>query len=151
MNPPTEWHPTSNYKTSGISHLRKTADADKSFVADLLDPPIHRVWWAALEPGGFVVPHIDAGPPYYERWHFPIQPAGYFWEDGVYYEPTEPFQVRHWLPHAVWNPTNKTRIHLMAERQVTPTEASKASELILTELIPEIKEMISHVQRQEAT
>lgn len=100
------------------------------------------VWWAALGPGGFVVPHIDAGPPFYERWHFPIEPAGFFWEDGEYYEPTEPFKVRHWLPHAVWNPTNKTRIHIMAERQVVPAEAPESSPLILTEMIPEIEQMI---------
>lgn len=137
-----KWHPTSHFWDNRISHLRKTANADKSLVNGLLEPPIFRVWWAALEPGGFVVPHIDAGPPFYERWHFPIEPAGFFWEDGVYYEPTEPFMVRHWLPHAVWNPTDRLRLHLMAERQVTPTEAPKSSAMIRTELIPEIKEMI---------
>ncbi len=136
-----EWTPVSNYEDNEISHLRKTAKADPSTQVKL-DPPIHRIWWAALEPGGFVVPHIDAGPPFYERWHFPVEPAGFFWEDGEYFEPTEPFMVRHWLPHAVWNPTDKPRIHLMAEREVVPPEAPESSPLILTEMIPEIAKMI---------
>jgi hypothetical protein len=97
------------------------------------------VWWAKLEPGGFVVPHIDAGHPFHERWHIPVEPAGWFWEDGMYIKaPDTVFEVHHWKPHAVWNPTDKVRIHIIVDRDIVPADAPESSALILTDMIPEV-------------
>ena len=141
-----DWGPLSDYTKSGISHLRAGAQTDHKWAMPEVEGPYHHVWFAKLEPGGFAVPHIDAGKPFYERWHIPIVSAGFFWEDGSYFEaPSEPFRVRYWLPHAVWNPTDTTRIHLMVDRKVVPEEAPESSELILTDMIPEIQELIDMV------
>lgn len=77
--------------------------------------PVKGAFLSMLEPGGFIVPHID-GSPHYERWQVPIRAAGIFGEserqDGV------AFQVEHWKPHAVWNNTDRRRIHLVVDRDV---------------------------------
>lgn len=139
-NKPT-WFPT-----HGFSHLRSGAATDHRW-AWPVPGPYHAVWFAKLEPGGFAIPHIDAGSPFYDRWHIPITPAGFFWEDGKMYDtPTEPFQVRHWLPHAVGNPTDKVRIHLMIDRAEVAEDAPTKSELLVTDMIPEIQALIDAIE-----
>lgn len=136
-----EWTPPTDYATHRIAHGRSTATIDQDLLEGLVHEPIHSGWWARLLPGGFVVPHCDV-PPYRQRWHFPVQPAGFFWEDGKTIEPTEPFIVRHWLPHAVWNPTDTPRIHLMVEREVLSYESSITSSLTYEEMLPEIQVLV---------
>lgn len=97
-----------------------------------------------------MIPHIDAGNPFYDRWHIPAIPAGWFWEDGLFLEtPTEPFRVRHWLPHAVGNPTDQMRVHLMVDRAVIPEDAPKSSELLITSMIPELRELVALASEDE--
>ncbi len=136
-----DWTEPTDYATHRIAHGRSTATIDQDLLEGLVDEPIHSGWWARIMPGGFIVPHCDV-PPYRQRWHFPVQPAGFFWEDGETREPTEPFIVRHWLPHAVWNPTNAPRIHLMVEREVLSYESSLTSSLTYEEMLPEIQALV---------
>jgi len=138
------WTPPTVYATHGIAHGRSTATIDQTLLTDLLPGPLHQGWWARLLPGGFVVPHCDV-PPFRERWHFPVRPAGFFWEDGAFYEPVEPFIVRHWLPHAVWNPTDRPRIHLMVEREILSYEGSQKS-FTFESMLWEIQELIDALE-----
>lgn len=77
--------------------------------------PIDKVWLSYIDPGGFIIPHIDAGP-WRERWHVPIQAAGLFNEQRP--EDAVPFQVQHWAKHWVTNDTDHPRIHLVIDRDV---------------------------------
>lgn len=88
-----------------------------SFVLDEL-APVHEAWLSWIDPGGFIIPHRDAGP-WRERWQVPILAAGEFHAD----ETTVPidgraFPVTHWRPHAVTNRTDHPRIHLVLDRDV---------------------------------
>ena len=133
---------TSTQAKNRVSHGRSSAPADPNLALPYIEPPFRRVVWAKLDAGGFVIPHIDAGNPFYERWHVPAYPAGFFWEDGNHSEPTELFRVHHWLPHAVYNPTDKPRIHLMVDRDIIPPEAPTEGRLIYTDMIPEVEALI---------
>lgn len=87
------------------------------FVLDEL-APVHEAWLSWIDPGGFIVPHRDAGP-WRERWQVPIVAAGDWHAD----ETTTPvdgeaFTVTHWQPHAVSNRTGHARIHLVVDRDV---------------------------------
>lgn len=77
--------------------------------------PVWSAWLSILEPDGFILPHIDGGP-YRERWHLPISTAGTM--NGVEAVDGLPFEVRHWEPHRVDNPTDRPRIHLVIDRDV---------------------------------
>lgn len=141
-----EWTKPTQYGKHRVAHGRSTARLPKvphDILSHYLPEPIHNGWFAKLDPGGFVAPHIDGGE-YRERWHIPIYPAGFFWEDGTMWEITgQPFQVRHWLPHAVWNPTDRPRIHLMIERDVRPDDApAEPGQLELTPMLPQIQSLI---------
>lgn len=143
-----EWTKPAVYGQHRVAHLRSTAriiDRPKvaAWIADYLDPPYHNFWFAKIDPGGFVAPHIDTGP-YMQRWHFPVKPAGFFWQDGETWEMDRAFMVKHWLPHAVWNPTDRPRIHLMVERDITPPDApTEVGQLVVCPLIPEIEDLIA--------
>jgi hypothetical protein len=91
--------------------------------------PIHEAWLSRIDPGGFIVPHRDAGP-WRERWQVPINAAGDWFaataftpEDGV------AFPVQHWEPHAVVNSTDRPRIHLVLDRDIWIAEAPEPFEL----------------------
>lgn len=77
--------------------------------------PVWSAGAAAVEPGGFIVPHCDAGP-HRERWHVPIEPAGA--TCGVEAVAGVPFPVEHWEPHDVINDTDRRRVHLVIDRDV---------------------------------
>lgn len=83
--------------------------------ADLLADyePIWDAWVSWIDPGGFVVRHVDAGP-HRERWQVPIQPSGTL--NDVY--STEPFRVDQWNPHEVRNPGPGPRVHVVIDRDV---------------------------------
>jgi hypothetical protein len=125
-----DWGEPTDFASHLASHRRYTTQASPTLALPEIDGPYKAVFWAKLGAGGFIVPHIDAGP-YYERWHIPVQPAGMFWELDTYFQPTEPFQVRHWLPHAVWNPTDTDRIHLIVDRDIIPPDAPTDGKLII--------------------
>lgn len=80
------------------------------------------VRWAVLselEPGGYLLPHRDKGP-WRHRVQVPIEPGGWYWDLAqgtiAFPEPDVEYQVNHHLPHAVWNDTSWTRIHLVIDR-----------------------------------
>lgn len=75
--------------------------------------PVYQAWLSWLKPGGYILPHVDAGP-YYERWQVPIQPAGTM--NDVAATAGESFRVRHWEPHSVANESDRPRIHLVIDR-----------------------------------
>ncbi len=87
------------------------------FVWDAVGPVVDCTL-SRLDPGGFIVPHRDAGP-WRERWQIPIVTSGEWHADppitpiaGV------PFLARHWEPHAVTNRGDRPRIHLVIDRSV---------------------------------
>lgn len=88
------------------------------FVWDALNP-VRDAWLSWIEPGGFILPHRDAGP-WWERWQVPIQVAGDWRTDNgtSLAVPGSPFQVTHWEPHAVTNRGTSPRIHLVVDRNV---------------------------------
>jgi hypothetical protein len=77
--------------------------------------PVHEVWLSFIDPGGFIVPHRDAGP-YRERWQVPIIAAGCL--SGVDAADGVPFPVRHWERHFVRNDTEHPRVHIVIDRDV---------------------------------
>lgn len=80
--------------------------------------PIHEAWLSWIDPGGFIVPHRDAGP-WRDRWQVPIRAAGEFHaEDTFTPETGHAFRVTQWLPHSVTNPTDHPRIHLVIDRDM---------------------------------
>jgi hypothetical protein len=67
-----------------------------------------------LEPGGYIVEHIDAGP-YYERWQLPFTTGSY----GTFTQQAGvPFPVRHYDWHHVANDADEPRISLVIDRDV---------------------------------
>lgn len=140
-----DWNKETDFRTHGVAHLRQvTPGVDPALLEEELltvPGPYQRVFWARLGPGGFIAPHIDAAP-FWDRWHIPVEPAGWFWQDGEQFQPQHmvPFQVQHWLPHAVWNDTDRDRIHLIVDRQWQPPEAPDFQPLVVTDdIIPEIE------------
>lgn len=128
-----------------VHHGYSTAKADLAAVRaeySLVGPT--NAWYAKLEPGGFIVPHIDKGP-WWERWHIPVAGVGYCWQEGEIDEAnfnprTELYAIRHWEGHAVWNPFVEPRVILIVEypRQIQ----RQATDLILEPMIPEVQVMI---------
>lgn len=151
MNTLTEirWSNASTFEATGVHAGYRTAPGttrDLEHVApySLEVPTIHRIWWGMLEPGGYIVPHIDKGP-WKTRWHYPVEPAGYVWQEstGVLESPELPFPIRHWEPHAVWNPGPNRRVHLIVEFDETPKDVpGPPYELVLCDMIPEMGEVL---------
>ena len=109
-----EVNPGYQFASLIVSRRPKPAADLFRFVLDQFDP-IWTAWIAKVPPHGFIGPHIDEGP-YHERWHVPIHPAGTF--DGRGVSAGVSFQVEHWTPHRVDNPTGRVRIHLVIDRDV---------------------------------
>lgn len=107
-----KWSQPSTYAQTGVHHGYSTMEHR----GDSPIPDAVKVWWGRLEPGGFIVPHIDKSP-WRRRWHYPVLPSGYVWDsDGTRAAPSEPFAMRHHEPHAVWVPPDQPpRLHLIAE------------------------------------
>lgn len=89
--------------------------------ADILAPfaPVHGAWLSALEPGGFIAEHIDAGP-YRERWQVPFTADGCLSQCGVDvdHEVGVPFRVHHHDWHSVRNDSDQRRVSLVIDRDV---------------------------------
>jgi hypothetical protein len=83
--------------------------------------PVYQAWLSWLDPGGFILPHVDAGP-YRERWQVPIAPAGVL--SGIEAEAGVAFRVRHFEPHSVSNETDRPRVHIVIDRDLVVNAAS---------------------------
>jgi len=146
------WSMLSTYtEGTGVHHGYATAPAharSKWAVDIAAHGEVSNAWYAKLDPGGFIVPHVDQGP-WRERWHYPTSGNGYVWqyEDvakvgsvGLIRRLSEPYRMNHHKPHAVWNPHNEPRIILIVEYD-NPVD-QPTTDLILCPMIPEVQEMI---------
>lgn len=81
--------------------------------------PVRAAWLSRIEPGGYVLPHIDAGP-YCERWQIPFTTDGalFHGDEMVTHEVGVPFQVRHFDWHEVRNESDADRVSLVVDRAV---------------------------------
>lgn len=77
--------------------------------------PVWSAWFSWIDPGGFILPHVDAGP-YRERWQIPITSDGLL--NGAALTPGVPHRVHHHIPHEVVNPGPGPRVVLVADRDV---------------------------------
>ncbi len=119
---------------------------------DISKALIVKAWYAKLDPGGFIVPHVDEGP-WMERWHYPISGQGSVWQDwnddgtlrhmvsvdGLF----GPYRMNHHKPHAVWNPYDEPRIILIVEYDNPVNQPT--TDLILCDMIPEVQTMIDNI------
>lgn len=82
--------------------------------------PVRAAWLSRISPGGYVLPHIDAGP-YYERWQAPFTADGVLVHDGqpVAHEVGVPFRVDHFDWHEVRNDGPGDRVSLVVDRNVS--------------------------------
>lgn len=118
-----EWSLPSSLEKTGVHHgYRRCVVVEGGRLVrpawrEVLAPfePVWSAWLSMIEPGGFILPHVDGGP-YRERWQLPIRTAGTM--NGVEADDGVPFRVRHWEPHRVDNPTERPRIHLVIDRDV---------------------------------
>lgn len=126
--PSTAWSLPSTYAETRVHHgYRRVTlvDAGRRWPqAELfrivLDAfaPIHDAWLSSIEPGGFILPHRDAGP-WRERWQVPIVAAGEFHGDDTFVPMGgRAFQVEHWKAHAVSNTAEHPRVHVVIDRAV---------------------------------
>ena len=139
-----------------VHHGYSTAKADLTDIGHIAaGGTISNAWYAKLEPGGFIVPHVDQGP-WLERWHYPISGVGYVWADwdlngqpyrSHRYWNNDPYRMNHHLPHAVWNPRDhqpdEPRVILIVEYD-NPVD-QPTTDLILAPMIPQIQELIDAV------
>lgn len=121
------WSLPSSFEQNGAHHgYRQVLVVDHGRLilpqfADIIAgfAPVWSAWMSWLDPGGYVVEHIDAGP-HYERWQVPFTTAGtlYHDADAVPHEVGVPFRVLHHLWHSVRNDTDEPRISLVIDRDV---------------------------------
>ncbi len=147
------WSKPSTYSEgTGVHHGYSTAKADarSEWSVDIAARgEVSSVWYAKLDPGGFIVPHVDQGP-WVERWHYPISGQGYVWQEWEFNSPTLvspsqtiPYRMNHHKPHAVWNPYDEPRIILIVEYD-NPVD-QPTTDLILCDMVPEIQTMIDNI------
>ena len=140
------WSLPSTLEATSVHHGYATAKAIALQVLSVVGPnggiPV-KGWYARLDPGGFILPHTDQGP-WVERWHYPVQPAGYIWQedDGVVESPLDPFHVKHWRPHAVWNPHHIPRVHLIVEYDNAIDEPTRGLEVF--DPLPEMADLVQN-------
>lgn len=132
--PATAWSLPSTFTATGVHHGYRRAvlvDAGRllpeaepfRFMLDAFEP-VYEAWVSLIEPGGFIIPHCDRGP-FRERWQVPVVTAG----NGLSGDAGVPFRVAHWKPHAVWNTSDRARVHVVIDRAVwmNPKEPYAAS------------------------
>ena len=137
-----------------VHHGYSTAPAAVDAVPVLLSAEPVASWYAKLEPGGFIVPHVDQGP-WRERWHYPISGVGWVWQswedesiprvgrpvlpDGA----AAPYRMNHHRPHAVWNPwTNRPDYRVVLIVEFDNPVDQPTTDLIIAPMIPQVQEMI---------
>lgn len=121
--PAEAWSLPSTYDATGVHHGYRrvvlVAGGERLEVAEpfgwLLNQyePIAEAWLSWIDPGGFIVRHIDGGP-YRERWQVPIAPGDF---NGTNAIAGVPFRVEHWEPHSVTN-TDQPRVHIVIDRDI---------------------------------
>lgn len=121
------WSLPSRFAETGAHHgyrqitVALAGRIERPEFADILEQfqPIRGAWLSLIEPGGYIVEHIDAGP-YYERWQLPLTTAGCLIQNGqpVRHEPGVPFRVRQFDWHSVCNPDPTPRISLVIDRDI---------------------------------
>ena len=151
------WSKPSTYSEgTGVHHGYSIAMATGWLTGVQLDlsKPLSNAWYAKLDPGGFIVPHVDQGP-WRERWHYPISGDGSVWQDWdnngtatlrhivSVGELFGAYRMNHHKPHAVYNPHDEPRIILIVEYD-NPVE-QPTTDLILCDMIPEIQTMIDNI------
>lgn len=117
------WSLPSTFEESRVHHgyRQQTVVHQGQLVVDglgwLVDPfaPVWSARLSCIDPGGFIVRHIDAGP-YRERWQVPITDAGAL--NGVRAEVGVPFRVFHHEWHEVRNDDLVPRVVLVVDRDV---------------------------------
>lgn len=156
-----EWSKSSTYSVgTGVHHGYSTAPADAFYAPNNVHASgaiVTTMWYAKLDPGGFIVPHVDQGP-WLERWHYPISGKGWVWQDWPRDErfktfthmtnyaallPQIPYRMNHHQPHAVWNPYDEPRIILIVEYDNAVDQPT--TDLIICVMIPEIQTMIDAI------
>ncbi len=152
------WSNPSTYGTgTGVHHGYSAAPADLTDIGHIAaGGTISNAWYAKLDPGGFIVPHVDQGP-WMERWHYPISGSYHIlqeWnpddEEGdphfrfltmrISSVAGAPYRMHHHQPHAVWNPYDEPRIILIVEYDNPVNQPT--TDLILCDMIPEVQSMI---------
>lgn len=115
--PQPEHEPTNpGYRLAALVIAGRLKSAATPFGAVLAEfTPVWSAWLAEIPAHGHIGSHIDQGP-YRERWHVPVLPAGTF--NGQPVVPGRAFPVKHWEPHQFDNPTDRSRIHLVIDRDV---------------------------------
>jgi len=164
-----DWSLPSQFSTTGVHHGYRTAQGTQGDLATVTggtvmgarddsrshlrtdgtaSGEVERVWWGRLDPGGFIVPHVDAAP-FHVRWHYPVEPAGFIWHRNnigghmTSEAISEPFLMHHWLPHAVWNPGTTPRVHLIVDLVELPVGVSQERNgLVMCPMIPQVQELI---------
>jgi len=154
------WSQPSIYSEgTGVHHgysTKKAEPPNPSEITYYTGNAVHgkNAWYAKLDPGGFIVPHVDQGP-WMERWHYPISGTGYVWqrwiedrfivEDGltVVALPSKPYRMVHYQPHAVWNPFDEPRVVLIVEYD-NPID-QPTTDLIICDMIPEVQTMVDAI------
>ena len=145
------WSQPSTYSEgTGVHHGYSTAKADarSEWSVDIAARgEVSKAWYAKLDPGGFIIPHVDQGP-WRERWHYPISGKGRVWQESsaqsqLAIQYINPYRMNHHLPHAVWNTFDEPRIILIVEYD-NPVD-QPTTDLILCDMIPEIQTMIDNI------
>lgn len=123
--PESAWSQPSTFEQTEVHHGYRqvslvTNGGRKQYAelfATVLDAfaPVHSAWLSWIEPGGFILPHRDAGP-WRERWQVPIRTSGEM--NGITATEGAPFRVEHWKRHSVTNDGDSPRIHLVIDRDV---------------------------------
>lgn len=120
--PQRTWSLPSSYQSTGAHHgYRRVTLAGLGGFRFVLDEfgPVRDAWLSWIDPGGFIVRHRDRGP-HRERWQVPVATAGWMEQDGRRIVAVDgvPFRVWQWLPHAVGNPDDRPRVHLVIDRDI---------------------------------
>lgn len=128
-----QWSAASNVADNGAHHGYRQVTVvvgghlEVPEFADVLEPfaPVRSAWLSRIEPGGYVLPHIDAGP-YWERWQIPFTVSGALvhGDEVVAHEVGVPFRVRHYDWHEVRNIDGADRVSLVIDRAVPLTVPS---------------------------
>lgn len=123
--PNVAWSPPSDYNDNHVHHRYSRATLVDAGIwrpeAEAFRPwlgayDVHDAWLSRIQPGGYIVGHTDASR-WRQRWHIPIQAAGITALEDIA-EPAKvgvPFRVQQWLPHEVWNHSDRDRIHLIID------------------------------------
>ena len=147
------WSQPSTYtEGTGVHHGYATAKANGDTQVDIRPVSgavraISNGWYAKLDPGGFIIPHVDQGP-WVERWHYPISGKGRVWQESsaqsqLAIQYINPYRMNHHKPHAVWNPFDEPRIILIVEYD-NPVD-QPTTDLIICDMIPEVQGMIDAI------